>query len=114
MIVIARFHRLTLALVLTALITLSGCQGLVPRDTSSLCATIPAIRDSGLCGRFWHHLRGASGLDRNAQASFKRGYESAHGGYHGDFSDYLGLLRPPDLVATSHRLELNRGAHEFS
>ena len=48
MIVIARFHRLTLALVLAVLITLSGCQGLVPRDTSSLL--VPRFQRSEILG----------------------------------------------------------------
>jgi MtN3 and saliva related transmembrane protein len=48
MIAIARFHRLTLTLVLAVLITLSGCQGLVPRDTSSLL--VPRFQRSEILG----------------------------------------------------------------
>lgn len=48
MIAMARFHKLTLTLALAALITLSGCQGLVPRDTSSLL--VPRFQRSEILG----------------------------------------------------------------
>lgn len=48
MLAIARFSRLTLALILPALITLCSCHGLVPHDTSSLLA--PRLQRSEILG----------------------------------------------------------------
>lgn len=44
----ARFNKLTFALVVAAAITLPGCQGLVPHDTSSLL--IPRFQRSEILG----------------------------------------------------------------
>lgn len=48
MVAIARFSRLTLALVFPALIAVCSCQGLVPHDTSSLLA--PRFQRSEILG----------------------------------------------------------------
>ena len=48
MVAMGRFNRFTLAPVLAAVIMLSGCQGLVPHDTSSLL--IPQFQRSEILG----------------------------------------------------------------
>ena len=48
MVAMGRLNGLTLALVLAAVITLSGCQGLVPQDTSSLL--VPRFQRSEILG----------------------------------------------------------------
>ena len=48
MIAMGRFNRLTLLLILPVVMSLSGCQGLVPHDTSSLL--IPRFQRSEILG----------------------------------------------------------------
>ena len=72
---------------------------------------ISAVGDPRLRRRFWNDLCRHAGLDSNAQASLQRGYESTDGGDHGCLSDPLGLLRSFDCVATSNRMEPDRGVY---
>ena len=75
------FNRVTLTVLLLGLITLYGCQDLVPHDTRSLL--IPRFRRSEILGfvaGFWNDFCRFGGLGSDAQASVKRGHEPKDGG----------------------------------
>jgi hypothetical protein len=107
-------NRTTLVILFLSLITLYGCQDLVPRDTQSLF--FPGLQRSEIFG----FLAGmgttfaavpdlVSMLKRRSRA----GYVPNDGGNHGQFPDPLGLLRRFDCFATSDRMERGSSFDKF-
>jgi hypothetical protein len=89
---IGRFSKVETPCSGPGLITLYGCQDLVPHDTRSLL--IPRLLRSEVVwyrAGFWNNLCCYAGLARDAQASIKRGHEPNDGSTHGDFSDSYSL-----------------------
>jgi len=96
------------------LITLCGCQNLVPHDTPSLLN--PEFQRSefvDIVAEFWNDFCRCAGLGRDAQATVKCGHEPKDDGNHGCLSGSVGLLRLVDSFATGDRMELNRGVDQF-
>ena len=109
-----QFNKVTVAVLFLGLITLCGCQDLVPRDTLSLLS--PKFRRSeifGFCGGSRNDLCRSAGPDSDAKASVKCWHEPEDGGNHGNLSNPLGLLRLPDRFATGDRMEHRRGVDQF-
>jgi hypothetical protein len=109
-----RFNSLELAVPFPSLITLCGCQDLVPRDTSSLF--IPRFQRSEIFG-FVAGLGAtiAAVPDLVAmQASVQRWHQPEDGDNHGGLSDPMGLPRFVDCVATRNRMERDRSVDQFS
>jgi hypothetical protein len=106
-------NRMPLVILFLSLVTLYGCQDLVPRDTQSLF--FPGLQRSEIFG-FLAGMGTTFAAVPDLVSMLKR--RSRAGMYpmignHGQFSDPLGLLRHFDCFATSDRMERGSSFDKF-
>ena len=103
-----------LAVSFLSLITLCGCQDLVPHDTPSLLD--PKFHRSdvvGIVAGFGTTFAAVPDLVAMHQATVKCWHEPKDDGNHGCLSGSMGLLRLVDSFATGDRMERGRGVDQF-
>ena len=101
-------------LVIVNLITVWGCQDLVPHDTQSLL--IPSFRRSEILGfvaGFRTTFAALPDFFGDVQTSVKCGDEPKNDGNPWHLSDPLGLLRLANCFAAGDRMEYSRGVGQF-
>jgi len=102
------------ALLLLTLMTVCGCEGLVPHDTSSLL--IPRFRRSEILGfvaGFGTTFAALPDLIAMLKRRSSAGMNPRIVAIMGVFQIPLGLLRSVDCVATGNRMERDRGVYQF-
>ena len=112
--VMGQSNRITLVVLFPSLITLYGCQDLVPRDTQSLF--FPGLQRSeifGFLAGFGTTFAAVPDLVSMLKRRSRAGMYPMMAAIMGTFSDPLGLLRDFDCFATSDRMERGRSFDKF-
>ena len=108
-------NRITLVVLFLSMITLYGCQDLVPRDTQSLF--FPGLQRSeifGFLAGFGTTFAAVPDLVSMLKRRSRAGMYPMMAAIMGTFSDPLGLLRHFDCFATSDRMERGSSFDKFS
>jgi len=107
-------NRITLVVLFLSLITLYGCQDLVPRDTQSLF--FPGLQRSeifGFLAGFGTTFAAVPDLVSMLKRRSRAGMYPMMAAIMGTFSDPLGLLRFIDCIPTGDCMERGRGFYKF-